>query len=102
MIAGAVDLQAALEFLVAVLAFAPLGVVVVGSAGNDLSARTIGDDEAAIGALRVGLGLDDDPAGMLPGAGLIPEGIEQALRRLGLVEPSHGLGHQGFRGFLQP
>jgi hypothetical protein len=37
-IAGAVDLQTALEFLVAILAFAALGVVVIGGAGNDVAA----------------------------------------------------------------
>jgi hypothetical protein len=51
MIAGAVDLQTALEFLVAILAFATLGIVAVGGARNHQSARTIGDDETAIGPL---------------------------------------------------
>ena len=101
MIAGAVDVQVALEFFVAILAFAALGVVVIGGAGNDLSTRTIRDDETAIGALGIRLRLDDDPACMLPSAGFIPEGIEQTLRRFRFLEPAHGLCHQGFAGLLQ-
>src|SRR5260370_31554761 len=84
MIAGAVDRQTALEFLVAVLAFAALGVVVVGSLGDDAGTGPVGDDETAIGPLGVGLGLDDDPAGTIPRTGLIPEGVAESLRRFRL------------------
>ena len=62
MIAGAVDLQVALEFLVAVFGFAAGGVVIVSGLGHDAGAGAIADDEASVGALGVGLGLDDDPA----------------------------------------
>ena len=80
MIAEPVGLQAGLEFLVAVLAFAAIGVVVVGGLGQDERPGAVGDHRAAIGALGIRFALDDHPALRGPGLGPIPEGREQPLR----------------------
>lgn len=60
MIAQAVGAQTPFEFLVAVLALAAFGVFVVGRGRQQRGPLTIGDDLAAIGALRVRFALDDD------------------------------------------
>ncbi len=84
----------------AVHALATLGVGVVGGARQHLRARAIGHEEAAVGPLGVGLGLDDHPAGAVPGARLVPEAVEQALRLARLVVAAHGLREQRVAGGL--
>ena len=87
MIAQPIRTQAAFEFLVAILALASLGVLIVGRFRQDVGATSIRDHRAAVGALRVGLAFDDRKSGLLPGAGLIPKRVEQSLRFGRLIVP---------------
>ncbi len=80
MIAEPIGLKAALEFFVAVLAFASIGVRIVCRARQHERSRPIGHDRASIGALRVRLALDHDPSLGGPRPGPIPKRGEQPLR----------------------
>src|SRR5579871_700362 len=101
MVTGAIHRQVALEFLVAVLALAPSGIVVVGRLRQYERPRSIGDDKAAVGPLGVGFGLDHHPARQRPGAGLVPEGREQTLGLpAGLIRPDR-LGQHGITAPLE-
>src|SRR5262249_25690643 len=101
MIAGAVDLQIALEFFVAVFGFAACGVVIVSGGEHDAGTGAIADNEASVGALSVSLGLDDHPACRRPSAGAIPEGIEQTLWLPGGCKVGLGLFEQRFAEFFE-
>ena len=81
MVAEAIGLQGHLEFLVAVLALAAVGVGIVGGSGQHSGAGSVGDHGPAIGALGMGLALDDHPTLDGPRLGLIPEGGKAARRK---------------------
>ncbi len=80
MVAEAVGLQVALQFLVAVLALTAVGVAVVGSLRRDARTGPIRDYRPAVGPLLVDFALDDDPPRLQPTFRLIGEGREQTLR----------------------
>src|ERR1700740_2271024 len=101
MITGAINLQVALEFLVAIFGFTAGSVVIVSSLGHDAGAWPIRDNEAAVGALGIGLGLADHPARSRPRVGLIPESVKQALRLSAGGKVGLGLFHQGFAAVLE-
>ena len=61
MVTEPVRLQPALQFLVAVLALATIGVGVVGRAGQHEGTRPIRHHRAAVRALSVHFTLDDNP-----------------------------------------
>src|SRR5271163_267004 len=79
-IAQSVGLQAAFEFLVAVLAFAAVRVGIVGGARQDDSTGPVGDYGTAVRALGMGLAFDDHPPLLCPGLGPIPIRHEEPLR----------------------
>src|SRR5271157_40087 len=65
-IAQSVRLQSALEFFVAVLAFASVGIGIICGAGQNERSGTVGDHGPPIRALRVGLTLYDHPTLVRP------------------------------------
>ena len=69
MVAQAIGLQFPLQFLVSVLALAPLGVLVVHRCWQDFPARSVRDHCPSIGPLGVGFNLDHD---RLVAAGQVP------------------------------
>ena len=85
MVAQAIGLESALEFLVAVLALAAIRILIVGALRYDASARPIRHHGPAIGPLRMGFAFDDDPPRLRPTSGLILEGRKMSLRLLGLL-----------------
>jgi hypothetical protein len=62
MIAEPIGFQPVFEFLVAVFAFAPVGVLVVGRFREDERPGPVADHRPAIRPLGIGLALDDHPA----------------------------------------
>ncbi len=62
MVTETVCLKSAFHFLVPVLAFTPIRVLVVCGAWQDKCPLPIGHHGPAVGALRVGFALDDDPS----------------------------------------
>ena len=75
-IAQPICAEAALEFLVAILALASFGIFVISRFGQDVGSESIGDHRAAVRALRVGFAFDDRKSRMRPGASLIPKRVE--------------------------
>ncbi len=72
MIAQPIGAQLTLQFLVAVLAFAAFGILVVSTLRKHRRAGTIGYHGATVGTLGIRFALDDNPSRLRPRAGLIP------------------------------
>jgi len=62
MITQPIGAQLTLQFLVAVLAFAALGILIVSALRKHRRAGTIGHHGATVGALGIRFALDDNPA----------------------------------------
>jgi len=112
MIAQPIGAQLALQFLVAILALAALGVGFIGSLRARACSGTVGQDGPAVGALRIRFTLDDHPPRLGPRAGLILKTGEQPLRLAGgfvafdrllqqfvAVSPQHGVHAEADRVF---
>jgi len=68
-IAQAVGLQAALEFLVAILTLTTFGVLVVAGTGKHTRSGSVGDHGPTVRALGKGFAFDDGPARLGPRPG---------------------------------
>ena len=89
MVAQPIRTQLALQLLVAVFAFASLGILFVHSLRQCAAPAAVGHDGSAVGSLRVGFTLDDDPARLTPRFCLVIEAGEQSLwlcRRFVLID----------------
>ena len=78
--------EAVLEFFVTVFALPPFGIMVIASLRKNGRALAIGDDEPAVGAYAITLGLGDHPPGVLPRSCPVQELIEQASRFVGFLK----------------
>jgi hypothetical protein len=78
-VAQPVSLELTLELFVAILALAPVGVLVVTALRHDPRAGPIRHHGAAIRARDMGFAFDDCPPRLVPRFGLVVEGREQPL-----------------------
>jgi hypothetical protein len=86
MIAETIRREFALQFFVAILGFAAIGIFVVRPVGTDARSWSIGDHRALVRAALVDFALKHDPTWNGPTVGLVLKARKQSLRGLGLLE----------------